>query len=79
MYIPVVVALYERSGEHTYAPMSLLSLNLLIVILLIPVFYKLLAPRTTGGNTLYKASLYPTATTGQHDQERGLFVTYTSH
>ena len=76
MYIPVVVALYERSGEHTYAPMSLLSLNLFIVILLIPVFYKLLAPRTTERSTLYKASMYPTTATGQQCQEKGLLLMY---
>ena len=72
--ISAVVAVYEKSGKHTYAPASLLVMNMLIVLLLIPIFYKWLVHRSTKRIPLYKASIYPMPATHSVDEQRGVYL-----
>ena len=69
-HVVSVVEVYEISGKHTFLPMGIVAMYLLVLLLLLAVFYKELAPKSTAdeGSERYHVN----ATFGTSEQDKGL-------
>ena len=67
--------MYELSGKHTYVPMSINAVCLIVLLVLLAAFYKELAPKSNAGETHYK--FHVTAifdTLEKEDEYKGLLL-----
>ena len=65
--------MYELSGKHTYVPMSINAVCLIVLLVLLAAFYKELAPKSNAGETHYKFHVTATFDTlEKEDEYKGL-------
>ena len=73
MGIFLVVKTYEISGKHTYIPMGITAMCLVVLLVLLIVSYKELAPKSnTGEKNLQVTATFDTLE--QEEQNKGIYL-----